>query len=207
MLTIHHLGVSQSERIVWLCEELELPYELVRYNRDPNTGLAPPEYKALHPFGAAPVITDSDLVLGESGAIVEYICRRYANGRLILDSDHPDFISFLYWFHFANGSLIPSTMLDSLMPKGEASSGAAVRSPASRLERALDNIEDRLGDASFFAGDTLIAADIMMCLTRVLATRDLTRYQNIRSYLRRITQRPAHQRAMARAEPDLRGIP
>jgi glutathione S-transferase len=205
MLTIHHLGVSQSERIVWLCEELELPHELVRYRREPGTGLAPPEYKALHPFGTAPVITDGDLVLGESGAIVEYICRRHAEGRLILGPGHPDFVGFLYWFHFANGSLIPSTMLDMLAPpRVEAtSSGGAARSPPSRLERALDTIEDRLGYATFFAGDTFTAADIMMCLNRVLATRDLAPYQNIKSYMRRIAERPAHQRAMAKAEPDL----
>jgi glutathione S-transferase len=163
-------------------------------------GLAPPEYKALHPFGTAPVITDGDLVLGESGAIVEYICRRHANGRLIVGPDQPSFISFLYWFHFANGSLIPSTMLDMLAPNVEASNSAPVRAP-SRLQRALDMIDDRLGEARFFAGDMFSAADIMMCLTRVLATRDLTPYQNTRGYLQRIIQRPAHQRALAKAEP------
>jgi glutathione S-transferase len=204
MLTIHHLAVSQSERIVWLCEELELPYELVRYQREPGTGLAPSEYKALHPFGTAPVITDGDLVLGESGAIVEYICRRYAHGRLLLGPDHPDFVSFLYWFHFANGSLIPSIMMDRLAPKVEAaSSGTGARSTASRFERALDIIEDRLGDATFFAGDAFTAADIMMCLMRFLATRELTPYQNIKTYMQRLTERPACQRAMAKAEPDL----
>src|SRR5689334_17661004 len=103
MLTVHHLGKSQSERIVWLCEELGIEYELKRYPRSPV--LAPPEYKALHPIGAAPVITDGDLVLAESGAIVEYILSRYANGRLALTYSHPDFAQYLYWFHFANGTL------------------------------------------------------------------------------------------------------
>ncbi|MHC2324808.1 glutathione S-transferase [Bradyrhizobium diazoefficiens] len=105
MLTVHHLGKSQSERIVWLCEELEIPYELKRYARDSVTMLAPPDYKALHPIGAAPVITDGDLVLAESGAIVDYIMARYGNGRLVLRPDDPDFAQFLYWFHFANGTL------------------------------------------------------------------------------------------------------
>ena len=82
MLTVHHLGKSQSERIVWLCEELAIPYELKCYTRDAKTMLAPPEYKALHPIGAAPVITDGDLVLAESGAIVDYIMARYGKGRL-----------------------------------------------------------------------------------------------------------------------------
>ena len=84
MLTIHHLGKSQSERIVWLCEELEIPYALKIYARDAVTMLAPPDYKALHPIGAAPVITEGDLVLAESGAIVEYITAKYGNGRLTL---------------------------------------------------------------------------------------------------------------------------
>ena len=105
MLTVHHLGKSQSERIVWLCEELEIPYELKCYTRDPVTMLAPPDYKALHPIGAAPVITDGDLVLAESGAVVDYIIAKYGNGRLALAPDHPDFAHYLYWFHFANGTL------------------------------------------------------------------------------------------------------
>jgi glutathione S-transferase len=204
VFTIHHLGLSQSERIVWLCEELELPYELARYKREPGTGLAPPEYKALHPFGTAPVITDGDLVLGESGAIVEYLCRRYADGRLILGPDHPDFVSYLYWFHFANGSLIPSIMMDNFAPKVEPTQSVAPgRSPASRLERALNIIEARLGEATFFAGEAFTAADIMMCLMRFFARRDLTPYPNTRTYMQRIVGRPAAQRAMATAEPDL----
>ena len=105
MLTVHHLGKSQSERIVWLCEELGIPYELKRYARDSVTMLAPPDYKALHPIGSAPVITDGDLVLAESGAIVDYIMAKYGDGRLALRPDHPDFAQFLYWFHFANGTL------------------------------------------------------------------------------------------------------
>ena len=105
MLTVHHLGKSQSERIVWLCEELAIPYELKRYTRDAVTMLAPADYKALHPIGAAPVITDGDLVLAESGAIVDYIMAKYGNGRLALTADDPGFAQFLYWFHFANGTL------------------------------------------------------------------------------------------------------
>src|SRR5260370_12993312 len=108
MLTVHHLGKSQSERIVWLCEELEIPYELKRYDRDPVTRLAPPEYKALHPIGAAPLITDGDLVLAESGAVIEYIVAKHGTARLALAADHPDFAQFLYWFHFANGTLQPA---------------------------------------------------------------------------------------------------
>jgi glutathione S-transferase len=203
MITVHHLASSQSERIVWLCEELDLPYALVRYERDPVTRMAPPEYKALHPFGTAPVITDGDLVLGESAAIVEYIARRYADGHLILGPGHADFVSYLYWFHFANGSFIPSVMIEMLAPKSEsASGGAGAPSTASRSQLALAMIEARLGVAKFFAGDEFTAADIMMCLMRFFATRDPTPYPNIRAYLQRIGERPACQRAMARAEPN-----
>ena len=96
MLTVHHLGKSQSERVVWLCEELGVPYELKRYERDPVTVLAPPEYRALHPIGAAPVVADGDLVLAESGAIVEYIIAKHGGGRLAPGSDRPDFAAYLY---------------------------------------------------------------------------------------------------------------
>src|SRR6202789_4607210 len=98
MLTVHHLGVSQSERIVWLCEELEIPYELKRYDRDPVTRLAPPEYKALHPLGTAPIITDGDVVLPESGAIIEYIIGKYGKGRLAGAPTPPNFAAALFWF-------------------------------------------------------------------------------------------------------------
>src|SRR5260221_7509662 len=104
MLTVHHLGRSQSERIVWLCEELGIDYELKRYERDPVTRLAPPEYKALHPIGTAPVISDGNLVLGESGAIIEYILAKHGGGRLARREGHPEFAKYLYWLHYANGS-------------------------------------------------------------------------------------------------------
>ena len=105
MLIVHHLGKSQSERIVWLCEELAIPYELKVYDRDPVTRLAPVEYKALHPLGTAPIITDGDTVLAESTAIVEYILAKYGNGSLTVPATDPAFADYLYWFHFANGSL------------------------------------------------------------------------------------------------------
>src|SRR3954471_23181975 len=101
MLTIHHLGRSQSERIVLLCEELGIPYELKRYERRADNKLAPAEYKALHPMGIAPIITDGELVLGESAAIVEYIIQTYGDGRLALKRGDQGFADYLYWFHFA----------------------------------------------------------------------------------------------------------
>jgi glutathione S-transferase len=194
MLTVHHLGKSQSERIVWLCEELGLPYELVRYDREPS-GAAPPAYKAVSPFGTAPVITDGELVLGESGAIVEYILHRHGGGRLLLGPDHPEWVQFLFWFHFANGSYIPALMMDHLSAAG------AAPDPDSRSERAYRLMEARLGDATWFAGETFTAADVMMCLAGFAAKRDLTSSPNTAAYLARVRARPAWQASLAKAEP------
>ncbi len=194
MLTVHHLAQSQSERIVWLCEELSLPYEMIRYDRDPS-GAAPATYKAISPFGTAPVITDGDLVLGESGAIVEYILRRYGDGGLLLGLEDAEWTSFLFWFHFANGSYIPGLMMDHLAPPGSAPN------PASRSERAYGLIEARLGEAPWFAGERFTAADVMMCLPRFVAKRDLALSPNTAAYVKRVQARPAWQASIAKAEP------
>ncbi len=126
MLIVHHLGKSQSERVVWLCEELEIPYELKCYARDAKTMLAPADYKALHSIGSAPVINDGGLVLAESGAIVDYIVAKYGKGRLTLGAGDPDFAPFLYWFHFANGTL--QANLGRLMILNRLSSRTTIRS-------------------------------------------------------------------------------
>ena len=204
MLVVHHLGVSQSDRIVWLCEELGVPYRLERYDRDPTTRLAPAAYRALTPFGTAPVITDGDLVLGESAAIVEYIIATYGEGRLGVRPGEPGYTDYLFWFHFANGSLMPAVMVDFIAQ--QVRSEAAILSALSdRLDRAYDQLEARLGDFPYLAGDALTAADILtvfpLSTMRVFAPRDLTPYPNIGAYLARIAARPAFQRAMAKADP------
>jgi glutathione S-transferase len=207
MLVIHHLGISQSDRIVWLCEELEIPYQLVRYDRDPTTKLAPAAYRALTPFGTAPVITDGPLVLGESAAIIEYIITLYGQGRLAVAPGAPGYTDYLFWFHFANGSLMPSAMIDMIaaMVAGEQADNAVLLSLRTRLNRAYAQIEARLGDAAYLAGDTFTAADIMtlfpLTTMRIFAPRDMTPYPNIRAYLSRIGERPAFRRAMAKADP------
>ncbi|TVV76762.1 glutathione S-transferase family protein [Sphingomonas solaris] len=205
MLTVHHLGISQSDRIVWLCEELEVPYTLVRYDRDPQTRLAPADYRALHPIGTAPIITEGDLVLGESAAIVEYIINRHGGGRLAVapaDAAYPD---YLFWFHFANGSFMPSAMMGMVGSLVSGEHAGAVKSLSSRLERAWDMVEQRLGEAPYLAGDTFTAADIMtvfpLTTMRLFVARDLANYPAIRGYLQRIGERPAFQRAMAKADP------
>ncbi|MBI1180415.1 MAG: glutathione S-transferase [Alphaproteobacteria bacterium] len=208
MLTVHHLGISQSERIVWLCEELEIPYELVRYDRDPVTRLAPPDYKALHPFGTAPVVTDGDLVLGESGAIIEYVCNRYGGGRLIPKPDDPAYADFLFWFHFANASMMPASMVGLILGVlGADDDGDLTRALNARGDRAFAMVDQRLGETPYFAGDALTAADIIMLFPlttmRLFVPRDLAPYPNIRAYLQRIGERPAYRRAMAKADPDM----
>jgi glutathione S-transferase len=208
MLTVHHLGKSQSERIVWLCEELGIPYELKRYARDPVTILAPPEYRALHPIGAAPVITDNDLVLAESGAIVAYIIARHGGGRLAPGPSHPDFASYLYWFHFANGTLQPVLGRISVLRRaGTPEDHPAALFVKERLGRALGHVEARLGEADYFAGREFTAADIMAVFSlttmRHFAPVDLTPYPNIRAYLQRIGAREPYRRAMAKGDPDM----
>ena len=192
MITVHHLAASQSDRILWLCEELGLPYELRRYEREPR-GAAPPEFKALHPFGTAPVIEDGDLVLGESGAIVEYLCMRHGGGRLVLGPDDEDYPDYLYWFHFANGSMVPGLMVDYVTA---AAGGKGAGEGPSRSERAIALAEARLGEVPYFAGRAFTAADIMMCLPRFGESRDLSNSPNIQAYLERIGERPAWQRTL-----------
>jgi glutathione S-transferase len=208
MLTVHHLGISQSDRVVWLCEELGLSYELKRYERDPVTRAAPPEYKALHPAGTAPVITDGDLVLGESGAILDYIIGRYGDGRLAVRADQPNFADYLYWFHFANGSMMPSALIELVitMVTGRPDAPGTEQLRA-RGDLAFAMVERRLGEAQYYAGDEFTAADIMMLypLTsmRRPVPRDISSYPHLRAYLQRIGARPAFQRAMAKADPGL----
>jgi glutathione S-transferase len=203
VLIVHHLGLSQSDRIVWLCEELGLPYDLKRYERDATTRLAPDAYRALTPFGTAPVISDGDLVLGESGAIITYIADTYGDGRFILRHGSPGYADFLYWFHFANGSFMPAALVDSLVRRmGETTVMAGLRA---RLDRAYDQIEDRLGKVPFLAGADFTAADIMtlfpLTTMRIFSPRDLGPYPNIRAYIQRLAARPAFQRAMQKADP------
>lgn len=208
MLTVHHLGKSQSERVVWLCEELDIPYQLKIYARDPSTMLAPPEYKALHPIGAAPVIHDGELVLAESGAIIEYISATYGQGRLTLTPGDSGFADFLYWYHFANGTLQAGLgrlmLLNRLnLPADEP----MLRATQARVARAFGSVEARCGAATYLAGEVFTTADIMIGFSlttmRYFQPYDLANLPNIRGYLARISARPAYQRAMAKGDPGM----
>jgi glutathione S-transferase len=206
MLTVHHLGKSQSERIVWLCEELGIPYELKNYARAPL--LAPAEYKALHPIGSAPVITDGDVVLAESGAIVEYITAKYGNGRLTLGPGHPDFARYLYWFHFANGTLQASMGRSMILNRLKLATDDPVLVAArGRLDNAFKLIEARTREATWLAGDEFTAADVMTVFSlttmRYFMPYDLAGLPGIRGYLARIGGRDAYRQAMAKGDPGM----
>lgn len=206
MLVIHHLGVSQSERVIWLCEELGLAYELVRYERDAGTRLAPAEYKALHPFGTAPVIDDGALRLAESGAIVEYLIHIYAEGRLAVSPESSHYAEYLYWWHFANASFVPAALMDGLVRRLGATDPVS-KSLAGRLDLAYEMVEARLSQADYFAGDEFTAADILMFFPlttmRAFSGRDVSSFPGIAAYLRRVGDRPAYRRAMAKANPQI----
>ncbi len=208
MLTVHHLGRSQSERIVWLCEELGLPYALKIYDRDAQTILAPPELKALHPTGAAPLLEDGGVLLAESGAIVDYILARHGGGRLAVAPADPAFPDYLYWLHFANGTLQPAMgrmmILARLSLPADHPLLAAMRG---RLERVLGMVEARLGQVPWLAGEAFTAADIMnvfsLTTMRSFYPVDLAPYPNIRAYLSRVGAREGYRRAMAKGDPGM----
>jgi glutathione S-transferase len=208
MLKVHHLNHSQSERIVWLCEELRIPYELIIHTRDPDTLLAPMELKSLHPLGSAPVIEDGDLVMAESAAIVEYLIVRHGGHRLKLGPGHPEYAAFLYWFHFANGNLQPAIIRLFFLERAGLSVGNQVKANVQgRLDRVMAFVEDRLGQVRYFAGKEFTAADIMIVVSlttmRLFLSIDLAPYSNIRAYLQRIGERAAYRRALAKSDPDL----
>ena len=204
MLTVHHLRISQSERIVWLCEELGLDYDLKLYTRRSDNNLAPDDYKALHPMGIAPVITDDDLVLGESGAICEYVDRKHGGARLTPGPDSPDFAGHLFWFHFSNATFMTNGMMALVAGR---MGGAMPEFVSDRVAKAWALAEARLGEAEFFGGSQLTTADIMMgfnlTTSRLFGGADLAPFPNIAAYLKRIGERPAYRRAMEKCEPGM----
>jgi glutathione S-transferase len=210
MLTIHHLRLSQSERIVWLAEELGLEYDLTLYNRRTDNRLAPDEYKALHPMGIAPVITDGDLVMGESGAIIDYIVAKYASATskalgLVPGVDHPDFADHLFYYHWANATF----MTNGMMALVAQFMGASELPPfvADRVAKGWAIVEKRLGEADYFGGKQLTTADIMMgfqlTTSRAMSGMSIDHLPNLKAYLARIGERPAYQAAMAKCEPGM----
>ncbi len=217
MLTVHHLNNSRSQRVLWLLEELEVPYELVRYERDAKTMLAPPELKAIHPLGKSPVITDEGEVLAETGAIVEYLLERYGQGRLAPAAGTSAAHRLRYWLHYAEGSAMPPLLMKLVfgrLPAGAPAllrpivSGIAKKAQTSFIDPQLaahfDYWEDELGKAEWFAGDAFSAADIMMSFPlEAAADRAAARVgrPKLAAFLKRIHVRPAYRRALERGGP------
>lgn len=210
-LTVHHLQVSQSERVPWLLEELGLPYTLKNYKRAPL--LAPDDYKKLHPTGAAPVIQDGHLTLAESGACVEYICQKHAGGKFIVAPLDPGYADFIYWWHWTNGTFQPSIsrnlavrMLSKSLPDGgEGNQGVSLAE--NKIKVALKTLDDRLAKNEWLAGKEMTAADIMVVFSlttmRYFCPYSLAGFDNILAYLQRISKREAYQRAMKKSDPDM----
>lgn len=205
MLTVHHLAMSQSERVVWLCEELALDYALVRYEREPNM-LAPAAYKALHPAGTAPTITDGAVTLAETGAVFAYILERYGKGRLVVAPDDPAYADYLFWYHFANGSMMPGLFTSLIIHAlGGPGGNPLAQGVLMRAEHGFAMLESRLSSVPYLAGGDFTAADItaLFALTTMAAFthRDLTPFPAIMAYVARVQARPAYRQAMAKAEP------
>ena len=205
MITIHHLGVSQSERIVWLMEELGLPYRLKWYDRLPNR-LAPPELLALHPTAMAPVIEDDGRVLVESAVIAEYICHTYAGGRMTIGPAQPNYYDYLYWMHF-NNSAMGLRFTKSVLAAGASGPVAdTMREVVNRREESYYKyLDQRLGVAPYLAGPALTCADILsvfrLTTGRLFGARAIDDLPNVVAYVKRIEARPAYQKAMQIAGP------
>lgn len=205
MITIYHLDTSRSERIVWLMEELGLEYQLELFQRNDN-GSAPDALREIHALGKAPVIRDRDTVLAESGAIVDYIVHRYAGDRLAVAPAAAEYARYIYWFHFAEGSLMSLLILALVLGRvPEANASPARTRVLERTRLTLAFIDSELAQATYFAGAAFTAADIMMTFPfttmRHFLNYDLAPYANILAYLQRIESRPAYQKAMALAGP------
>ncbi|KAF4544126.1 Glutathione s-transferase [Lasiodiplodia theobromae] len=205
-LVVHHLQRSQSDRIVWLCEELGLPYELKIYQRDRKTLMAPPELKALHPAETAPIFQDGDLTLSESSAIMEYIMTKHGNGRFKLPPSSPNYADYVYWFGWSVGTLqstIQTPMILQMAGVTE-SSNPVVQSMQNRVDRTLKAMDTRLRATPYLAGDEFTAADIYAAFTvstmRLFVPFPLTGYDGILQWLQRLAERPAYKAMIEKGE-------
>ncbi len=213
MIIVHHLNNSRSQRILWLLEELGLPYEVKRYQRDAKTMLAPPELRAVHPLGKSPVISDGGQTIAESGAIVEYLAGKYGAGKLVPAEGTPERLRYSYWMHFAEGSMMTPLLLKLIFDRIENGPMPFFVKPIARgiaqrakgmmvtpnLERLLGFIESELATREWFAGPAFSAADIQMSFPMEAAAvrggLDETRAKSW-AFLQKIHARPAYQRAL-----------
>jgi glutathione S-transferase len=219
MIIVHHLNNSRSQRVLWLLEELELPYEIVHYQRDPKTMLAPPTLRAVHPLGKSPVVTtDEGLTLAESGAVVETLIERYGNGRLAPAAGTPEALRYRYWLHYAEGSAMPPLLLKLMFDQIEKAKMPFFAKPIAKaiagkakaafitpnIKSHLDFMEGELGKSKWFAGNAFSGADIQMSFPVEAAVArgglDASR-PKLMAYLERIRERPAYMRALERGGP------
>lgn len=218
MIIVHHLNNSRSQRVLWLLEELGLPYEIQRYQRDPKTMLAPPELRRIHPLGKSPVITDGTTVVAESGAIVEYLVDTYGEGRLAPARGTPERLRYSYWLHYAEGSAMPPLLLKLIFDKIAASKVPFFVRPILRgivhkvrtafidpqLRQHLDFMESALREQPWFAGAEFSAADVQLSfpLEAAVARAGLDSARpRLVEFVKRIHARPAYQRALERGGP------
>ena len=208
MITVHHLNNSRSQRVLWLLEELGVPYEVVNYSRHPGSGMAPLALREIHRLGKAPIIVEDGAVLAESGAIIEYLLARHGQGRLIPPADSPNYQRYLYWLHYAEGSAMPNLLLKLIFDQIETGPvpffiRPVVRGLARAVKRSLvdpqlalhlDHMEAELEGQTWFAGPDLTAADIQMSFpveaTAARAGLDHSR-PNLIAWLDRVHARPA----------------
>jgi glutathione S-transferase len=202
MLVVHHLNDSRSQRILWLLEELGAPYEIKPYARDATTRRAPPELKDVHPLGKSPVITDGDVTINESGAIVDYIVRKYGAGKLAPPAGTPAYETYLEWLHYAEGSAMLPLMLNMYVTRlGEA--GAPLQSRIqSEMANHLGYVEDALAGKDWLLGD-FTAADVQMSFVGEVARAmgQMPTYPNINGWVERFQARPAYQRSLEKGGP------
>ena len=216
MLTVHHLNNSRSQRVLWLLEELEVPYEIIRYQRQPDMR-APAELRAIHPLGKSPVVTDNGNVIAESGAIVEYVVDTYGKGRLIPPPQTPERRRYNYWLHYAEGSAMPPLLLKllfTMMPKRapallrplvrKVTNGALMKLVNPQIKQHMAYWESELARNEWFAGNEFTAADIQMSfpLEAASARAGLDQgHPKAMAFLDRIHARPAYARALHRGGP------
>ncbi len=213
MITVHHLNNSRSQRILWMLEELNLEYEIQFYQRDQETMLAPQSLKDIHPLGKSPVITDGDLVVAESGAIIEYLAKKYGKDKFVPVAESPHYLQYIYWLHFAEGSLMPPLLLKIVFDKINTSPmpffikpiarGISAKVMSAFVNPNINNnfafIDDYLATHEWFAGDSISGADIQMSFPlEASAARGASGddYPNIAEYIERFQSRPAYQKAL-----------
>jgi glutathione S-transferase len=202
MITVHHLNDSRSQRILWLLEEMGVPYEIKHYARDAVTSLAPPELKAIHPLGKSPVVTDNNEVLAESGMIIDVLARRYAP-HLAVDAASPDYPNYMHWLHFAEGSAMAPFLL--ALYTGRLGEAAAPLQPriTSEIMNHMAYVEGYLAGRKYFVGDQLTGADIQMSFIGEIAKGNgmIGGLPNTKAWLESLHARPQWQTALAKGGP------